>query len=204
MLSQSQMIQNKHKIAVFHFISGPSGRKTTLSAGLFYRLKTKGYDAELVPELVKRYIWKMRKSPEKVQVINNQHLMSSKHYKSYHTIVDANEIDAIVLDGSPLNGLWYNRNNPDNTSNVELTERMIIEKFHENADEDTGKVLNVVFYLERMPETPYSERGRIHTESEAKQMDKEILESLERFSIPFVHITSESDEEIFTKALEYL
>lgn len=188
------------RIVVFHFVGGPCGRKTTLSAGLFFHLKTHGHEAELVPELVKRYIWKSKQTPAKFEMINNQYLMSSKHFKSYHVIVESNEIEAIVLDGSPLNGLWYSRNNMDNTSNLEVTDRMILDKFGAYPD----KIRNVVFVLKRDPSATFEKRGRIHNEEQAKLMDDEMQGMLDMHGIDYVLVDATDAETLFQKAEAYL
>jgi len=183
---------------VIHFVAGPCTGKTTVSAGVFHKLKCDGVSTELVPELVKRYIWKSFFNPAKFQLINDQYLMSDKHYKSFEPILQSGQVDVVVLDGSPLNSLWYNRNNKNNTSDIELTEKMIVERFR------NLKARPLVFFLNRDDRLEYTENGRIHTREEAIKMDCEIKKMLEKHNIKFVVANTYNINDIVSLIEHYL
>jgi hypothetical protein len=186
------------KPLVIHFVAGPCTGKTTVSAGVFHKLKCGGVSVELVPELVKRYIWKSVSNPSKFQLINDQYLMSDKHYKSFEPILQSGQVKVVVLDGSPLNSLWYNRNNKNNTSDVELTEKMIVERYRQlNAR-------SLVIFLNRDSRLEYTENGRIHTRDEAVKMDSEIKQMLDNHGIKYAVANTYNIDDIVSLIEYYL
>jgi len=45
---------------IINLFSGPSGGKSSIAAGLFYKMKRNGLSVELVPEVAKDYVYEER------------------------------------------------------------------------------------------------------------------------------------------------
>lgn len=159
---------------IINLVAGPGSGKTTIAANLFSIMKIEGFNIEYVQEVAKRYVWL-----GDFETLNNQYYISREQYKLFKSM--NNVIDYIVTDGSLLHGLWYNRYNQDNLSNVEKTENAILDWYYEFD--------NIVFFLDRN-DIRYEEAGRIQTEDEAKQIDRELKDILDEFSIEHIDIRS--------------
>lgn len=168
------------KTVVINMISGPGSGKSTIAAKLFWTMKEKGFNVEYLQEYAKWLVWK-----GKFDMLNNQHIVS---YKYYNQIKAMNgKVDYIVLDSSLLNGLYYNRNNLDNLSNVDKTERLILQYYEE--------FNNVNFVVHRSPDIKYETAGRLETETQSKAIDLQLINMLTHFKIGFddIHIADESN-----------
>jgi hypothetical protein len=154
---------------VINLIGGPSAGKTTIAALIFAELKLRGKVTEYVPEYAKKLVWL-----EEFETLDNQHYVSSRQFKLMKSMVG--KVEYVVTDGSLLHGLYYNRFNPNNTSDKNITETKILEYFH------SFKNINIV--LSR-GDFAYEQAGRIQTESQAREIDKTLLTILNNSSIPY-------------------
>ena len=143
------------KTYLINFISGPSSGKSCMAALVFAKLKIKGYIAEYVQEYAKILVW-----TKDFDTLNNQYYVTKKQYELFKEI--SGNVDFIVTDGTILHGLYYNRHNKDNISNIEKTEKLILEKNNE--------FNNINIFLDR-GNIKYETQGRIQTEDEAKEID---------------------------------
>jgi len=176
---------------IINLVSGPGSGKTTIASLLFAKLKLlKKYKVELVQEYAKTLVWQ-----EKYDILNNQHFVSRSQYELFKSIYG--KVDIIVTDGSLLHGLFYNRYNNDNLSNVEKTEQHIINWFHE--------FNNMTVFLER-GEFKYEQEGRIQTYEEALEADRCIKDILNEKHIAYVTKRSSVDniDEILDYVIKYM
>jgi hypothetical protein len=111
------------KTKIINFISGPSGGKSLFTSALFIELKLRGYSAEIVPEFAKKLVWE-----EEFELLNNQYYVSNQQYKLLKAV--NGKIPFIITDGSLLHGIVYNKINTENTSNIEKTEKAILNWFN--------------------------------------------------------------------------
>lgn len=159
---------------IINLISGPGSGKTTMAALLFAEMKIKGYNVEYVQEYAKKLVW--LKDFDK---LNNQYLVSKKQADLFNNI--CGNVNFIVTDGSLLHGLYYNKYNKNNVSNIEKTEDLILNSFY--------KFKNINIFIDR-GEFPYEQAGRIENFQEAKIIDNKLLDYLDYYQIPFIHIQS--------------
>ena len=160
---------------VINVVSGPGAGKTTICSLLFANLKLNHHNAEYVQEFAKTLVWK-----QEFDILNNQHYVSQSQYKLVKSISGA--VDYIITDGSLLHGLYYNRFNDDNMSNVEKTEKSIIKWFNEFD--------NIVIFLER-GEFEYEQAGRIQNYKTACNIDVELEKILNEKNIVYKKIVSD-------------
>jgi tRNA uridine 5-carbamoylmethylation protein Kti12 len=159
-----------NKKVIINLVAGPSVGKSIFAAELFSRLKQKKYNAEWVPEEAKKLVW-----TENWDLLNNQHYVSKTQYELFKAIY--HKVDIIVTDGSLLHGLYYNRYNEDNISNVEKTEKFIEQYFNE--------FNNLNIYLERNMTIPFQQEGRIQNLEESLKIDSELINILNEKNIKF-------------------
>lgn len=168
-------------------ISGPGSGKSVLAAELFVEMKKQGYNVEFLQEYAKKLVWQ-----KQFDVLNNQHLVSRKYYESMVSMNDI--IDYVILDSSLLNGLYYNRNNLDNLSNVDKTEKYIIENY---------QTLNNINIFINRGNFKFEKEGRLESELESKAIDANLLKILDHFNIVY-HIIDVEDPERIKKIIGYL
>ena len=156
---------------IINMISGPCSGKSVLAADLFVHMKKKGIHVEYLQEYAKKLVWL-----KAFEMLNNQHLVSYKYYKSIKALSECNDIDYIILDSSLINGLYYNRNNLNNLSNVEKTEALIL-KYFEEFD-------NINFFVKR-GKHEYEQAGRLESEQESKSIDIHLEKILHHYEISF-------------------
>lgn len=167
---------------IINFFSGPGSGKSTLAAELFVHLKKQNKNVEYLQEYAKKLVW-----TKKFEILNNQHLVTYKYYESIKAIASVEEIEFIILDSSLLNGLWYNRNNLDNLSNIEKTEKHIFQYYNEFD--------NVNFFINRGRYT-YNQNGRIQSESQALAVDSGIKDILQHYDIQYHNIDIDGENPI--------
>lgn len=166
----------KKRTVVVNFIGSPCSGKSLLSALTFAELKLRGKVCEYVQEFAKTLVWL-----KDFSTLNNQYYVSSRQNGIIRSIVDTGQIDFIITDGPLLNGLYYNRYNPDNVSSVEKTEKFILDRY---AEYDNFNV-----YLRR-GNFAYETAGRIQTMEEANEVDSVLYAMLKESSIPLLEIES--------------
>jgi hypothetical protein len=93
------------------------------------------------------------------------------------------KVEYICLDSPLLLGIYYNRYNPDNVSNIEKTDKMILNKIDEFD--------NIYIFIERNKEFPYEIEGRIHNERESNEISLHLIEILKEFRIPYKSFRSD-------------
>lgn len=160
---------------IINLISGPGSGKTTLAAYIFAILKMKGYNIEYVQEYAKKLVWL-----EDFERLNNQYLVSKKQIDLLNKI--SNKVDLVITDGCIIQGLYFNKYNKNNVSNVEKTEDYIIKNFR--------KFNNINIFIER-GDFPYEQTGRIESETEAKFIDQQLLKYLNYYFIDHIQVKND-------------
>lgn len=178
------------KTYLINFISGPGSGKTTMCALIFANLKLKGFVAEYVQEYAKTLVW-----TKNFETLNNQYHVTQTQYTLLKMI--NGQVDFILTDGPIPQALYYNRHNLDNTSNIEKTEKLIIDSYN--------KFNNINIFLDR-GDFVYEQQGRIQTEEESKEIDFILKHMLKQHSIPFTIFksTPENVEPIVNYIIEYV
>jgi len=176
-----------NKTVVVNMFSGPGSGKSTLAAELYVYMKKRGYKVEFLQEYAKKLVWE-----KDFDRLNNQQLVSYKYYKTIFAMNGC--VDYIILDSSLINGIWYNWNNPDNLSNMEKTEALIYKYYNE--------FNNINLFINR-GNYQYESLGRIQTENESRQIDKELKAIVDRLNIQYQEINIE-DGNAITAIMDYL
>jgi len=167
-----------NKTYLINLLGGPGIGKSVIAAFLFVKLKLLGYSAEYVQEYAKELVW-----TKDFETLNNQYYVTNKQYKIFSKMNGV--VDFVVTDGTILHGLYYNRHNIDNTSNINKTEEFIL-KYHNEFN-------NINIFLKR-GDFEYEQHGRIQTEKEAKEIDVILQHMLGLHKIPYVTFVSDADK----------
>lgn len=177
------------KCYLVNIIGPPGVGKSTISALLFAYMKMRGFVVEYVQEYVKKLVW-----TRDFDSINNQYYLSKKTFETLDQIVSSGSIQYCISDGPLLHGLVYNLQNVNNTSNVEKTERFILDC--------VSKFNNINIYLERVPGRLYEIAGRIHTEKESYEVGNLLKALLEKNGIKYVSFSA--DPSNIDKIIDYI
>lgn len=159
---------------VINIVGGPGIGKSLTSGFLFSKLKLKGESCEFVQEVAKDYVWQQR-----YEILDNQYHLSLSMYEKLKSIYG--KVKYVITDGSLLHGLYYNKYNTNNVSNVEKTQDMILSKFKE--------FNNVVLFIAR-GDHEYEQEGRIQNFNEALHVDEELKKILVENKIEYYEIQS--------------
>jgi len=172
---------------IINLVGSPSSGKSLIAALLFAELKMMHKRAEYVQEYAKTLVWQNR-----LDELANQYNVTTEQYKMIKAV--NNKVEYICLDSPLLLGLYYNRYHPDNVSNVEKTEKMILNRIKEFD--------NIYIFIERNKEFPYELEGRIHNEKESDEISFKLLDILKEFELPFKSF--KSDKSNIHDMMEYI
>lgn len=173
---------------VINIFGGPGVGKSTIAAGLFYRMKCQHYDVELIEEYAKHLVYQNR-----LNVLQKDQLtiLSKQHSK----LRDVLETRSIAIVDSPLllSRIYFNKDL--NIVDPFLFGPVVIQLFNAYP--------NFNIYLERNPDLPYETKGRVQeTKEEAMEIDEKVKMFLKLNSIPYVKVmSSESAVEIILNHL---
>jgi len=155
----------ENKTLHINLYAGPGTGKSTMAADIFSKLKYKNINAELITEYVKELVWE-----ESFKKITNQIYLFAKQLKKHSTL--ENKVDVLITDSALPLGLIY-----DN-GNTKYLKELILSEFN--------KFDNLNIFLKRTKK--YNPNGRMQTELEAIEKDKEILSFLEENNIEYITI----------------
>lgn len=143
---------------VINLFSGPGTGKSTTAAGLFYKMKSKGYKVELVTEFAKDLVYQESFFRLKDQLM----ILARQNHKLW---VLRDKVDYAIVDSPLLLSQHYFQNNGDYS-----------EKLFKNFVLDTyNRYDNLNIFLKRnIKEHPYQQYGRSQTLEEAIEVDKSI------------------------------
>ena len=176
-----------NKTTIINFYSGPGTGKSTSAAYVYYLLKSKHINSELVREYVKSFAWEGRKigTYDQLYFLGKQSRYESMLY---------GKVDYIVTD-SPvmLGGFYAKRYCPEAISKGIVAAS---QAFYNQAEQDGHKHIHV--FLNRSKQ--YNPSGRYQNEEEAKNLDKEIHAYLNEMGVSFINC--ETDESSLKKLLD--
>lgn len=140
------------KQLVVNLFSGPGAGKSTMAAGLFYKLKLAGYNVELALEYAKDLTWE-----ERFNTLCNQPYIFGKQYHRLKRL--EGKVDAIITDSPLLLSCFYSA-------------KTYPVSFKTSVIEINDQFDNWNFFINRVK--PYQPKGRNQTEDQAEEIDQEI------------------------------
>lgn len=177
------------KTRVINFIAGPGAGKSVMAAMIFVKLKLAGHTVEYLQEYAKGLVW-----TKDYTTLNNQHWVTQRQYQSLKQM--EGHVEYVVTDGPLVQGIYYNMHNPDNTSNVEKTQKMILECH--------SQFNNINIFLDRGQHFSYETAGRLQTEDEAREIDVILKHLLRQNGVIYKTFSSSLDEKNLTAIIDYI
>ena len=156
---------------------GPGLGKSTVAAGVFFTLKCMGINCEYINEFAKELVWAKRYEDLKVQPY-----VTGKQYKKLCHI--AGQVDLAVCDSPLLTGLLY-----PGTGSSPGWVTSVIEQFKTFDNLNFMITRNAIHH-------PYTEKGRMQTEDESRDIDLKVIELLEKEQIPYMKLKAMPMEKV--------
>lgn len=161
---------------------GPGSGKSTTAAGLYYLLKSQNYNAELIREYIKDWVWEKRPIAEGDQT----YIFAKQSRKERQYIL--NNLDFIVTD-SPLILTHFYGIRYDAMEQEYNTSKVMLAHHHGFCKKYGYKVEH--FIVRRTKQ--YNPAGRYQSEEQAKEYDLEIENLLIEFNIKYTVIDGDVD-----------
>lgn len=150
---------------VINLFGAPGTGKSTLAAGLFYRLKLQGINCELASEYIKEKFFEDTPYPFKDQLY-----VFAKQNKKLRQLLG--KVDYIICDSPILQGVIYGTNEPP------LFQDLLLQYFNSYD--------NINYLLKRTH--AYHTEGRIQTEQEADKVGELIKSKLDELNINYIQL----------------
>lgn len=144
---------HKKHTTIVNVFGPPGAGKSTICAGIFCELKTRGIDCEMSLEYAKDWIY-----DEAPHILKNQFFIFGNQLQRLWRL--HGKVDYIITDSPLLNSIIYDAKNDTDFTNIILKEHK--------------KFVNENFYVKRM--APYSSNGRIQNEYESITIGEQILD----------------------------
>jgi hypothetical protein len=157
------------KPIIVNFFAGPGAGKSTLAAHVFAELKWRGVNAELITEYAKSRVWEGATA-----TLDDQFYVLAKQYHRQYVL--RNDVDIAITDSPLPLGLVYGKNKNSPAFNLFLME--VFNAF-----------TNINYFVLRVKE--YNPKGRMQNENEARDLDREIRNTLRRNNIGFTNVVGE-------------
>ena len=153
---------------------GPGVGKSTISSGLFYQMKTKGYKVEFITEYAKDLTY-----GKDFVKLKDQLLVFANQFHKYYKLQNLG-LDFLIHESPILLSLVYYSN--DNIIPEEEFKKLVLSIYNNTE--------NINIFLDRNLENEYQEFGRNQDLMTAKQIDEMILSVLNENNIPYIRIKS--------------
>ena len=160
---------------------GPGTGKSTIAAGLFYKLKDAGVNAELIQEYVKQWAWEGR-----TPVNLDQFYFFGKQARKEYTLIG--KLNTAVTD-SPILLSGYYAKLFGSKEQSSLFDKMVIEYIRMR--KELG-VNDLHIFLRRIK--PYNPSGRFQSEKEAREIDSDMLSYMTSMGVVHSIVNAELDQ----------
>jgi GTPase SAR1 family protein len=159
-----------------NLFGGPGVGKSTIAAGLFHFMKRNDYDVELVTEFAKDLVWEDRASTLQIQPY-----VSMKQFRNLARL--QGKVEYVITD-SPIikDSVYARRFAPD----LPQSYHELLKFLHNHL----GDSINILLTRTHA----YDTNGRLQTETEAVELDKELKFLLELNDIDYFEVEPNIDD----------
>lgn len=165
---------------IINLFGGPGSGKSTTAAGLFYMMKIKGYNVELVMEYAKQLLFEGRLE----DMLDRQEYIYAKQHAKLQDLMG--KVDWVVTDSPILLSAAYPEINRHLDKAGRLQPWPQLPTFQHLVRTQFDFYDNYNFWLQR-PDT-YQKEGRLQDEEEAKWIDNRLLEELKGRDLKIVEV----------------
>jgi hypothetical protein len=153
---------------IVNLFGAPSAGKSTISAGVFYKLKQRGVSVEIISEVAKEVVWR-----NDLPLLKNQAYLFGEQNRRQSIMVG--KVDFLITDSPlPLSVIYAHEGYPKSL------EPFVIDVF---------KSYNNISFFINLGEH-FEERGRVHGRSEALVKQEQIKNLLQTHDIHYDVITA--------------
>jgi hypothetical protein len=151
---------------ILNLFGGPGAGKSTTAAGLFYEMKKRRLEVELVTEYAKDMVWENRQN-----ILDDQIYVFAKQQRRINRL-RSHQVDWVITDSPIMLGLVYLRNG------------VLSQNFNHLVMEVFNSFENHNFLLQR--NFDYNPVGRNQADiDEARIYDRKVTELLDQWGVPF-------------------
>lgn len=175
------MLKTDKNTKIINLFGAPGVGKSSTAAGIFYLMKKRHHDIELVTEYAKRLVWQMHELHQLeivAQQNNSQHILLGKV--------------ALAVTDSPLLLCSFYAGNEYPSS------------FHLLCEDIFNRYDNINFFITRNKDLPYMAEGRLQNREEAIEIEHQMQEFLHNSGIDFytVPLSENTAEDIIKIVLQ--
>lgn len=174
------------KTTIFNLYGGPGTGKSTSAAFLYYLLKSRGTNSELVREYVKEWAWEGRQFGifDQIYFLGKQVRKESMLY---------GKVDYIVTDSPIMLNAYYGSKHCSPAIGSSIA--TLVTSFYKQAEEEGHRHVHIM--LQRSKD--YNPAGRYQTEDQARFIDADMGRFLDEYKIPYQ--TSKTDHDSLSSIL---
>lgn len=159
----------KKETKVINLFGSPGAGKSTIAAGIFHLMKINGFSVEIVTEFAKECVY------ECPETLKDQFYVTAMQARRITKLLG--KVDFVISDSPILLGEVYK------SKKSFLSENFYIDLF--NQYNNINYILNRKF--------AFVQEGRVHTEIDSKEIDKQIKQILNKNGISFRQIESDGN-----------
>lgn len=159
---------------IINLFGGPGSGKSTVAAGLFYKMKLRHKKVELVTEYAKELVY----DGTLEMMLDRQEVIFAEQNQRLHRL--RGKVDYVLIDSPLLFSCVY----PEiNQRQKGVTAWPPLDAFKAFVVSVIGTYNNTNIFLHRP--NHFEEGGRIHNLDESTEIDNEIITTLNRYNMPF-------------------
>jgi nicotinamide riboside kinase len=164
---------------VVNLVGSPCAGKSTLASKLFYKLKVKGYKVELINEYAKELLYEESNRIENQITVFSEQLLRQRRLNG--------KVDILITDSPILLSIIYNKEpNPF---------------FNDLIAWEFKNFNNLTYFLQR-GDIQYINDGRFHNESQAKEIDSDIISLMNKLNVEYTPILTKKASDYILNDIE--
>lgn len=173
---------------VINFFGGAGVGKSTHAAGLFYHMKSKGHNVELINEYAKQMVWEGHK-----EVMRDQFYLAANQHRQMVRL--EGKVDYCITDSPMLLNVVYRDmyGEPLYSNNLD---RIVIE-CHQ-------RYKNINILMNRPETNAFEQDGRFQDYEQSCMIDRRIEKLLNDLEENYTKVNYEWNNNIFRDLLEYV
>lgn len=160
---------------VINIMGGPGCDKSLITSAIIVFLKLREKTIEVIPDFAKSLVWQ-----QNFEVLKNQYFIAQRQFEML-SLLDG-QVQFLITECSLPQVLYYNENYLDNICDIDKTRRQILEWYNQ--------CNNINVFVER-GDRKYIRTGRFQDEEQARNIDRGMLELLDRESLPYTVLPSD-------------
>ncbi|MHA1680955.1 MAG: AAA family ATPase [Promethearchaeota archaeon] len=167
--------QEPIQTTIINIFGGPGSGKSSTAAKLFNDLKQKGFQVEMVREVIKDWAWQGR-IPKDL----DQHFIFAQ--QAHQESIMFGKVQYIITDSPVLLSVYYSNPQDIIGDSIEAAYQAYLRMLEKH----NVHLINIVLKRKPLPEgTTFHTNGRFHNEEESKEIDKDLTIFLKKHNMEF-------------------